>query len=275
MSGGPLAGEHARGLGAALQVLGARLAEPAQVDHALHALVVRHAGERRGALALALGEALVAAAAAHRVDEVVGHVHAVPGALAGWTASSTSPSWSSKPGGLRGPPPAPRSRTRQRTSCPRSASERASPPPTKPVAPLTSARMSGAPRAGKWCAHGKGYAPDRSRGHAPRLRARPTLRSMKAGLCDSCRHQRVVRNTRGSVFSMCERAKFDERFPEVPAAPGGALPGLRAGPAGPLVDDDGLAVGAYARVVGLLGDRAGEAFPRPASLLRRRPSPCR
>jgi len=40
-----------------------------------------------------------------------------------------------------------------------------------------------------------------------------------AGLCDSCRHQRVVRNTRGSVFSMCERSKVDGRFPKYPRLP--------------------------------------------------------
>ena len=42
---------------------------------------------------------------------------------------------------------------------------------------------------------------------------------MKAGLCDSCRYQRVVRNTRGSAFSMCERAKIDERFAKYPRLP--------------------------------------------------------
>jgi hypothetical protein len=41
----------------------------------------------------------------------------------------------------------------------------------------------------------------------------------KAGLCDSCRHQRVVRNTRGSVFSLCELAKVDARFPKYPRLP--------------------------------------------------------
>ena len=56
---------------------------------------------------------------------------------------------------------------------------------------------------------------------------------MKAGLCDTCRHQRVVRNTRGSVFSMCERAKFDERFPKYPRLPVERCPGFeRARPAG-------------------------------------------
>jgi hypothetical protein len=42
---------------------------------------------------------------------------------------------------------------------------------------------------------------------------------MNAGLCDTCRHQRIVRNTRGSVFSMCERSKIDRRFPKYPRLP--------------------------------------------------------
>jgi hypothetical protein len=42
---------------------------------------------------------------------------------------------------------------------------------------------------------------------------------MQAGLCDSCAHQRVVRNTRGSVFSMCERSKTDPRYPKYPRLP--------------------------------------------------------
>ena len=49
---------------------------------------------------------------------------------------------------------------------------------------------------------------------------------MKAGLCDTCRHQKLIHNTRGSTFSLCERAKTDERYPEVPAAAGGAVPGV-------------------------------------------------
>ena len=28
-----------------------------------------------------------------------------------------------------------------------------------------------------------------------------------AGLCDACRHQQIVRNTRGSVFSLCRRSR--------------------------------------------------------------------
>jgi hypothetical protein len=40
-----------------------------------------------------------------------------------------------------------------------------------------------------------------------------------AGLCDSCSHQRVIRNTRGSEFSLCELSKTDDRFPRYPRLP--------------------------------------------------------
>ncbi|MDQ3720919.1 MAG: hypothetical protein M3350_09110 [Actinomycetota bacterium] len=39
------------------------------------------------------------------------------------------------------------------------------------------------------------------------------------GLCDACRHQRVVRTGRGSEFSLCERAKADRSFPKYPRVP--------------------------------------------------------
>jgi hypothetical protein len=39
------------------------------------------------------------------------------------------------------------------------------------------------------------------------------------GLCDSCKHQTVVRNTRGSSFSLCERSKADPRYPKYPPVP--------------------------------------------------------
>ena len=42
---------------------------------------------------------------------------------------------------------------------------------------------------------------------------------MHAGLCDSCRHQRVIRNTRGSQFSMCERSKREPEYPKYPRLP--------------------------------------------------------
>ncbi|GAC1325528.1 MAG: hypothetical protein NVSMB25_24080 [Thermoleophilaceae bacterium] len=40
-----------------------------------------------------------------------------------------------------------------------------------------------------------------------------------AGLCDLCRHQRVIRNTRGSSFSLCERSRSDPTFPRYPRLP--------------------------------------------------------
>ena len=39
------------------------------------------------------------------------------------------------------------------------------------------------------------------------------------GLCDSCRHQRLVGNTRGSSFSLCERSRADPAFPKYPRMP--------------------------------------------------------
>ncbi len=42
---------------------------------------------------------------------------------------------------------------------------------------------------------------------------------MKAGLCDSCRHQKLIHNTRGSTFSMCLRHRTDARFPKYPRIP--------------------------------------------------------
>jgi len=39
------------------------------------------------------------------------------------------------------------------------------------------------------------------------------------GLCALCRHQRVVGNTRGSTFSLCERSRTDSTFPKYPRVP--------------------------------------------------------
>jgi hypothetical protein len=41
----------------------------------------------------------------------------------------------------------------------------------------------------------------------------------EAGLCDRCRHQRLINNTRGSTFSLCERSKVDPEFPRYPPLP--------------------------------------------------------
>jgi hypothetical protein len=49
---------------------------------------------------------------------------------------------------------------------------------------------------------------------------------MRAGLCDTCVHQRVVRNTRGSSFSLCRRSKTEpERYPRYPRIPVAQCPG--------------------------------------------------
>jgi hypothetical protein len=41
-----------------------------------------------------------------------------------------------------------------------------------------------------------------------------------AGLCNVCRHQQIVRNTRGSVFSLCRRSRTEpDRFPRYPRVP--------------------------------------------------------
>jgi len=40
-----------------------------------------------------------------------------------------------------------------------------------------------------------------------------------AGLCDSCRHQQVVGNTRGSTFSLCRRSRTQPAFPRYPRVP--------------------------------------------------------
>ncbi|HVE67720.1 MAG TPA: hypothetical protein VNB64_03970 [Solirubrobacteraceae bacterium] len=40
-----------------------------------------------------------------------------------------------------------------------------------------------------------------------------------AGLCDTCRHQRIVRNTRGSSFSLCKRSRTEPEYPRYPSLP--------------------------------------------------------
>jgi hypothetical protein len=46
-----------------------------------------------------------------------------------------------------------------------------------------------------------------------------------AGLCDTCRHQRLVPNTRGSEFSLCERSRTDPAYPRYPRLPVLRCPG--------------------------------------------------
>ncbi|HEY2200754.1 MAG TPA: hypothetical protein VGH56_02615 [Solirubrobacteraceae bacterium] len=40
-----------------------------------------------------------------------------------------------------------------------------------------------------------------------------------AGLCDRCTHQQIVRNTRGSSFSLCRRSRDDPGYPRYPRVP--------------------------------------------------------
>jgi hypothetical protein len=57
-----------------------------------------------------------------------------------------------------------------------------------------------------------------------------------AGLCDTCRHQREVRNTRGSTFSLCARSREDPAYPRYPRLPvrdcAGYEPGARGATGG-------------------------------------------
>lgn len=54
------------------------------------------------------------------------------------------------------------------------------------------------------------------------------------GLCDTCVHQKLVPNTRGSVFSLCLRSRADPRYPRYPRVPVADCPGHehRGGPGG-------------------------------------------
>jgi hypothetical protein len=52
-----------------------------------------------------------------------------------------------------------------------------------------------------------------------RAAAETTRPAIAFGLCDDCRHQRLVRTGRGSVFSMCLLARTDPNFPKYPRVP--------------------------------------------------------
>ncbi len=51
------------------------------------------------------------------------------------------------------------------------------------------------------------------------MRAHPPSPAPAAGLCDSCEHQKVIRNTRGSSFSLCLRSRTDPSYPRYPRVP--------------------------------------------------------
>ena len=63
-----------------------------------------------------------------------------------------------------------------------------------------------------------------------------THRAPAFGLCDTCRHQRLVRNTRGSTFSLCERSRSDPAYARYPRAPVLACPGHERREDGPVSD---------------------------------------
>ena len=55
-------------------------------------------------------------------------------------------------------------------------------------------------------------------------RSRPSRRD--AGLCEHCIHQQLIRNTRGSEFSLCLRSRTEpDRFPRYPWLPVTECPG--------------------------------------------------
>jgi hypothetical protein len=47
----------------------------------------------------------------------------------------------------------------------------------------------------------------------------PNANLPSAGLCAQCRHARIVRSDRGSVFYLCQRALTDASFPKYPRLP--------------------------------------------------------
>jgi hypothetical protein len=55
-----------------------------------------------------------------------------------------------------------------------------------------------------------------------------------AGLCDRCKHQRIVRTTRGSEFSLCERSRTQPEYPRYPRLPVLECAGFEERPRGAL-----------------------------------------
>jgi hypothetical protein len=63
--------------------------------------------------------------------------------------------------------------------------------------------------------------------------APPPESRVPRGLCDECVHQRLVPNTRGSVFSLCKRSRGDRRYPRYPRTPVLSCPGFEPAPEPP------------------------------------------
>jgi hypothetical protein len=51
-----------------------------------------------------------------------------------------------------------------------------------------------------------------------------------AGLCETCLQRREVRNTRGSMFSLCLRSRTDPVYPRYPRLPVLSCPGYERRP---------------------------------------------
>ena len=82
-------------------------------------------------------------------------------------------------------------------------------------------RPRGATRRQPW---GRKRRPSAAPGSIAGAVSRP-----EAGLCDRCRHQRLIHNTRGSVFSLCERSRTDPTSPATPGYPCKAAAVFRSG----------------------------------------------
>jgi hypothetical protein len=52
-----------------------------------------------------------------------------------------------------------------------------------------------------------------------------SIANCKIGLCQDCRHVRVVNSARGSTFYLCRLAEHDPRFPKYPRLPVSACAG--------------------------------------------------
>ncbi len=75
---------------------------------------------------------------------------------------------------------------------------------------------------GPWLHSGRAYYAWRIPSNAP---FPPAIHNPNTGLCDTCRHQQLVPNTRGSVFSLCTRSRHDPAYPRYPRLPVLTCPG--------------------------------------------------
>jgi hypothetical protein len=67
------------------------------------------------------------------------------------------------------------------------------------------------------------------------------------GLCDSCTHQKLIGNTRGSTFSMCLLGTTDPDWPKYPRMPVLACPRYEPRPGSAPAGDGASRVSSTAR----------------------------